>query len=74
MRTVDKQGMGKVIAVPDNDDSIIISQGANDIYNVPRSMISEFNGAEVRLNITADSLVSLRVEDASAYEAQPSYK
>jgi uncharacterized protein (TIGR02271 family) len=73
VRTADNQGMGKVIAVPDNEDTIIISsQGANDIYKVPRSMVAGFNGAEVQLGVTSQSLATYHVEDASAYEAQPS--
>jgi hypothetical protein len=52
VRTADNQGMGKVIAVPDNEDTIIISsQSADDIYKVPRSMVAGFNGAEVQLGI-----------------------
>jgi uncharacterized protein (TIGR02271 family) len=73
VRTVDNQAMGKVIAIPDNEESVIISsQSANDIYRVPRSMVAGFNGAEVQLGVTSDSMASFHVNDAGAYEAQPS--
>lgn len=73
VRTADDQGMGKVIAVPDNEDTIVISsQSADDIYRVPRSAVSGFNGAEVQLGITSESLVNYHVERGGAYEAQPS--
>jgi uncharacterized protein (TIGR02271 family) len=73
VRTADNQAMGKVIAVPDDEESVIISsQSANDIYRVPRSMIAGFNGAEVQLGVTSDSMASFHVNDAGAYEAQPS--
>ena len=73
VRTADNQAMGKVIAVPDDEESVIISsQSANDIYRVPRSMVAGFNGAEVQLGVTSDSMASFHVNDAGAYEAQPS--
>jgi uncharacterized protein (TIGR02271 family) len=65
--------MGKVIAVPDDEESVIISsQSANDIYRVPRSIVAGFNGAEVQLGVTSDSMASFHVNDAGAYEVQPS--
>jgi uncharacterized protein (TIGR02271 family) len=73
VRTADNQAMGKVIAVPDDEENVIISsQSANDIYRVPRSMVAGFNGAEVQLGVTSDSMASFHVNDAGAYEVQPS--
>ena len=73
VRTADDQGMGKVIAVPNNEDTVIISsQSADDLYRVPRSMVAGFNGAEVQLGLTSDSMATFHVERADAFEAQPS--
>jgi uncharacterized protein (TIGR02271 family) len=75
VRTLDNQGMGKVIAVPNDEDTIIISsQGGGDRYKIPRSLISGFNGAEVILNQTAYQISSssYKVDSARAYEAKPS--
>jgi uncharacterized protein (TIGR02271 family) len=74
VRTADDQGMGKVIAVPDNEDTIIISsQSADDIYRVPRSIVTGFNGAEVQLGVVSSALDNYYVgDDASTYEARPS--
>jgi uncharacterized protein (TIGR02271 family) len=75
VRTLDNQGMGKVIAVPNDEDTIIISsQGGGEQYKIPRSFVSGFNGAEVLLNETAHKILSssYRVDNASAYEAKPS--
>jgi uncharacterized protein (TIGR02271 family) len=73
VRTLDNQGMGKVIAVPNDEDTIIISsQGGGEQYKIPRSSVSGFNGAEVLLNVTAYKISSYKVDNASAYEAKPS--
>jgi uncharacterized protein (TIGR02271 family) len=75
VRTLDNQGMGKVIAVPnDDEDTIIISsQSGGEQYKIPRSSVSGFNGAEVLLNVTAYKISSsYKVDKASAYEAKPS--
>ncbi len=75
VRTLDNQGMGKVIAVPNDEDTIIISsQGGGEQYKIPRSFVSGFNGAEVLLNQTAYKIMSssYKVDNASAYEARPS--
>src|SRR5918911_3731652 len=73
VRTLDNQGIGKVITVPNNEDVIIISsQSEGDQYKIPRSRVSGFNGAEVTLNITAYQLSSFHVDNAAAYEAKPS--
>jgi uncharacterized protein (TIGR02271 family) len=74
VRTLDNQGMGKVIAVPNDEDTIIISsQSGSEQYKIPRSSVSGFNGAEVLLNETAYKISSsYRVENAGVYEAKPS--
>jgi uncharacterized protein (TIGR02271 family) len=75
VRTLDNQGMGKVTAVPNDEDTIIISsQSGGDQYKIPRSFVSGFNGAEVLLNQTAYKIysASYKVESAVAYEAKPS--
>src|SRR5215212_6596830 len=73
VRTLDNQGMGKVIAVPNDEDTIIISsQSGGEQYKIPRSFVSGFNGAEVLLNETAYKIASYKVDNASAYEAKPS--
>src|ERR671914_2230893 len=75
VRTLDNQGMGKVIAVPNDEDTIIFSsQGGGEQYKIPKSCVSGFNGAEVLLNETAYKIMSssYRVDNAGAYEAKPS--
>ncbi len=73
VRTLDNQGIGKVITVPKNEDVIIIaSQSEGDQYKIPRSHVIGFNGAEVTLNITAYQLSSYHVDNAGAYESKPS--
>jgi uncharacterized protein (TIGR02271 family) len=74
VRTVDNQGIGKVIAVPNDEDTIIISsQSGVEQYKIPRSSVSGFNGAEVLLNETAYKISSsYRVDNARVYEAKPS--
>ena len=75
VRTLDNQGMGKVIALPNDEDTIIISsQSGSEQYKIPRSVVSGFNGAEVLLNETAYKVsLSYKIDNASAYEAKPSY-
>src|ERR687894_1507773 len=74
VRTLDNQGMGKVVAVPNDEDTIIISsQSGGEQYKIPRSSVSGFNGAEVLLSVTAYKISSsYKVDNASAYEAKPS--
>ena len=75
VRTLDNQGMGKVIAVPNDEDTIIISsQSGGEQYKIPRSVVSGFNGAEVLLNETAYKIMSssYRIDNADVYEAKPS--
>ena len=75
VRTLDNQDMGKVIAVPNDEDTIIISsQSGGEQYKIPRSFVSGFNGAELLLNVTAYKIMSssYKVDNASVYEAKPS--
>ncbi len=74
VRTLDNQGMGKIIAVPSDEDTITISsQSGGEQYKIPKSSVSGFNGAEVLLNETAYNVSSsYRVNDAGVYEAKPS--
>src|ERR687891_171680 len=74
VRTLDNQGMGKIIAVPSNEDTITVSsQSGGEQYKIPKSSVSGFNGAEVLLNETAYKISSsYRVDKASAYQAKPS--
>jgi uncharacterized protein (TIGR02271 family) len=75
VRTLDNQGIGKVIALPNDEDTIIISsQSGSEQYKIPKSAVSGFNGAEVLLNETAYKIMSssYRVDNAGAYEAKPS--
>ena len=75
VRTLDNQGMGKVIAVPNDGDVLIISsQSGGEQYKIPKSCVSGFNGAEVLLNETAYKIMSssYRVDNAGAYEAKSS--
>ena len=75
VRTLDNQGMGKVIAVPNEEDTIIISsQSGGEQCKIPKSFVSGFNGAEVLLNQTAYKIysASYKVDSAFAYEAKPS--
>jgi len=75
VRTLDNQGMGKVIAVPNDEDVLIISsQSGGEQYKIPKSYVPDCNGAEVLLNETAYKIMSssYRVDNAGAYEAKPS--
>jgi uncharacterized protein (TIGR02271 family) len=74
VRTLDNQEMGKIIAVPSDEDTITISsQSGGEQYKIPKSSVSGFNGAEVLLNEIAYKVSSsYRVNDAGVYEAKPS--
>jgi uncharacterized protein (TIGR02271 family) len=75
VRTLDNQDMGKVIAVPNDEDTVIISsQSGGEQYKIPRSFVSGFNGEELLLNVTAYKIMSssYKVDNASVYEAKPS--
>ena len=73
VRTSDYQGFGKVVAIPNDQDTIVVSsQGGSDQYILPRSAVSGFNGAEVILGITSSEMTSYKVKDARVYETMPS--
>jgi uncharacterized protein (TIGR02271 family) len=75
VRTLDNQGMGKVIAVPNDEDVLIIaSQSGGEQYKIPKSCVMGFNGAEVLLNETAYKIMSssYRADNVGAYEAKSS--
>lgn len=73
VRTSDNQGFGKVVAIPNDQDTIVVSsQGGSDQYILPRSAVSGFNGAEVILGITSGEMTSYKVKDARVYETTPS--
>ncbi|MDP9016057.1 MAG: hypothetical protein M3M87_04795, partial [Thermoproteota archaeon] len=75
VRTLDNQGMGKVIAVPNDEDTLIISsQSGGEQYRIPKSCVSGFNGAEVLLNETAYKIMfsSYRIDNVDVYEGKPS--
>ena len=76
VRTLDNQGMGKVIAVPNDENTIIISsQSGSEQFKIPKSVVSGFNGAEVLLNETAYKIMhssTYRIDNAAVYEAKPS--
>jgi uncharacterized protein (TIGR02271 family) len=66
VRTSDNQGFGKVIAIPNDNDSVIISsQGGSDQYMLPKSAVSGFNGAEVILGVTSAAMASYKIEDSA---------
>ena len=47
-------GVGNVIAMNDDDDSIsIITQSSQHIYKIPKSHIEGYNGDEVFLDLSA---------------------
>lgn len=73
VRTSDNQGFGKVVAIPNDSDTIVItSQSGSDRYMLPKSAVSGFNGAEVILGITLAEMGSYRMDEAQVKEAQPS--
>lgn len=72
VRTSDGEGYGKVIAIPDNENAIIISLGSSEQYRLDKANVSGFNGAEVMLDVTAAEMESYRVEHGQTKESQPS--
>jgi uncharacterized protein (TIGR02271 family) len=72
VRTSDGEGYGKVIAIPDNENVIIISLGSSEQYRLDRANVSGFNGAEVMLDVTAAEMESYRIEHGQTKESQPS--
>jgi uncharacterized protein (TIGR02271 family) len=70
VRTSDNVAHGKIIAIPDNTDTVIItSQGSRGEYEIPKSAVTGFNGAEVFLNMNTEELRNCRIRGADAYEA-----
>ena len=73
VRTSDNQGFGKVVAIPDNSDTVVVtSQSGSDRYMLPKSAVSGFNGAEVMLGITLAEMRAYRMEEPKVREGQPS--
>jgi hypothetical protein len=68
----DNEPVGKVIAIPDNEDTIVItSQGSRGEYKLPKSCVQGYNGAEVILTLPASKLEeSYKVGRSEEYEAQ----
>jgi uncharacterized protein (TIGR02271 family) len=74
VRTLDNQGIGKVTAIPQDEDTTIIisSQSSGEQYKIPKASVSGFNGAEVLLNETAYRVLSsYRIDNAYTYVAKP---
>jgi hypothetical protein len=63
IRTKDNKSCGNIIG--NDEKNIIIEDGAmrQRIYRVPKSTIQNYNGAELRLNISYDELESDEVKD-----------
>jgi uncharacterized protein (TIGR02271 family) len=73
VRTSDNQGFGKVVAIPNDKDAILISsQSGSDQYLLPRAKVSGFNGAEVMIGITAAEMAAYKVKESKIHEVQPS--
>jgi uncharacterized protein (TIGR02271 family) len=70
VRASDNEPVGKIIALPDDRPTVIItSQGSHGEYEIPRSAVSGFNGAEVFLNIDKEQFESYKIERTEAHEA-----
>ena len=63
IRTKDNKSCGNIIG--NDEKNIIIEDGAmrQHIYQVPKSSIEGYNGAELRLNISYDQLETNEVKD-----------
>src|SRR5579884_3246399 len=72
VRASDNEPIGKVIAIPDDRDTIILTtEGSRGEFEIPKSKVQGFNGAEVILDLTAsETLSSYKVERTDAFEAQ----
>jgi uncharacterized protein (TIGR02271 family) len=71
VRGSDNEPIGKVIAVPDDRDTIILtSQGSRGEFEIPKSKVQGFNGAEVILELPASEISSYKVKRTEAHEAQ----
>ena len=60
VRSKDGQDAGNVDAI-DADTVVIITEGARKEYNLPKSQVEGFNGAEVSLKVTFGELEKYRV-------------
>src|SRR5215213_9634501 len=66
VRSKDMDGVGNVIAINDDDDSIsITTQGSQHIYKIPKSHIEGYNGAEVFLDLTAADMSKYDINSKS---------
>ncbi len=73
VRSADNEPVGQVIALPDNQPTIVITtQGSRGEYLIPRSAVQGFNGAEVFLKLNAAELGKYRVKDGETYEGRHS--
>lgn len=73
VRTSDNQGFGKVIAIPTDGESILVtSQGGSNRYLLPKSVVDGFNGAELILGVTAAEMSSYKKDEAQLSDRQPS--
>jgi hypothetical protein len=61
VRSKDGQDAGNVDAIIENDTVVITSEGDRQEYNVPKSEIEGFNGAEVSLKIPFGELKKYKV-------------
>ena len=60
VRSKDGQDAGNVDATYE-DKIVIITEGAHKEYNLPKSQVEGFNGAEVSLKVTISELEKYRV-------------
>jgi hypothetical protein len=60
VRSKDGQDAGNVDAI-DADTVVIITEGARKEYNLPKSQVEGFNGAEVSLKVAIGELEKYRV-------------
>ena len=66
VRSKDMDGVGNVIAINDDNDSIsITTQGSQHIYKIPKSHIEGYNGAEVFLDLTAADMSKYDIDSES---------
>src|SRR5579884_3106557 len=71
VRGSDNEAIGKVIAIPDDRDTIILTtEGSRGEYEIPKSKVQGFNGAEVILDLPAADISSYKVERTDAFEGQ----
>ncbi len=75
VRSLDNEPVGKVIALPGNEDAFIIttSEGSRGEYRLPRSCIEGYYGAEIPLTVLASKLEqSYEIDHVETYEGQHS--